>query len=383
MRCVDRIVTFKRKRPSWPRLAGALILLGLASVCTAPPASASLLGEWRFDEPAGQVVRDGGPFALDGELGASPGPDAADPLRIAGLSGRALRFDGASLARLPDSPQLAPRTLTAEAVVRAPASPGPYRYLVSHGANGCIAGAYGLYTGAAGGVAIYVFDGSRYVVSAAALPADVWNGHWHHVAGTFDGATLRLYLDGRPVGAPMAAPLRIDYGGTSSGVQVAQYVGACDLAFRGDMDLVRLWSSALSAQDVAGIAQADVTESPVTPGTPPQPLLGAVPGTVLPGPAGSTKPAVSRRCTVRVARKRLAAARRVVVRARVTRLGLGHRKARVIARRAGRRRALSSARIGPRGNARLVLRLQRADRRVELRVTGRSGCLPAYVRVTR
>ena len=113
-------------------------------------------------------------------------------------AGRALRFTGASFVRLPDSELLAPASLTAEAVVRAPASPGQWRYIISRGSQGCTAGAYGIYTAAAGGLAIYVFDGARYIVSAAARAEDVWNGAWHHVAGTFDGRALRLFVDGRP-----------------------------------------------------------------------------------------------------------------------------------------------------------------------------------------
>jgi hypothetical protein len=127
--------------------------------------------------------------------------------------------------------------------------------------QGCLAGSYGLYTAAAGGVALYVFDGARYVVSATARPADVWNGAWHHVAGTFDGRTLRLFVDGRPVGDPMEAPLRIAYVGVSTRASFGQYVGDCELTFRGDMDLVRLWSGARSPQDIGRTA----------PGIPPPP----------------------------------------------------------------------------------------------------------------
>jgi hypothetical protein len=374
---VDRssCVTSNRRHATWQLLAGTLALLLLAAGAAASAASASLVGQWRFDEPDGQVVSDDGPFALDGWLGAAAGADGADPLRIAGLSGSALRFDGTSLVRLPSSPALAPQRLTVEAVVRAPTSPGSWRHIVSRGGNGCIAAAYGLYTAAADGLAIYIFDGSRFLVSATARPEDVWDGGWHHVAGTFDGAALRLYIDGRPVGEPMPAPLRIDYGGTSTATQIGQYGGACDRAFVGDVDQVTLWSHALSAQELED-AQPD---GPATP------LPAAAAGTIIAGEGGLTAPAASTApsgCKVRVSRKRVAAGRRVVVRARVTRLGRGHRSARVVARRAGRRKTLASASISARGHARLVLRLRRGTK-VELRVKGRAGCAPAYVRVTR
>ena len=165
-------------------------------------AKPALVGQWRFDELDGQVAVDDGPHRLDGRLGGTDAPEADDPVRIAGASGRALRFTGATFVRLPDSDALALQALTAEAVVRAQPVRGQWRYLISRGSQACAAGAYGLYTAAAGGLAFYVFDGTRYIVSATARPDDVWNGAWHHVAGSFDGRALRLFVDGRPVGEP-------------------------------------------------------------------------------------------------------------------------------------------------------------------------------------
>ena len=356
-----------------------ILILALAVLLPAAPAAAQPLAQWRFDEGGGQVVADAGPSGLDGRLGASDGADSADPVRIAGRTSGALHFDGRSYVTLPRSSALAPATLTAEAVVRAPSSPGPWRYIISRGSSGCVAGAYGLYTGAAGGVSLYVFDGQRYLVSATARPSDVWDGGWHRVTGTFDGTALRLYVDGRPVGAPMPAPLHIDYETTSSRTLIGQYGGDCDLGFAGDIDELGLWGSALSAGDVAA------PDRP--PGTPPGPLAplpAADGGTVIPGPPATTGPVAPARhgCAVRTSRTRVAVGRRVVVRVRVSRLGRPHRSARVVARRAGGRKAFSSGRIGARGRARLVLRVRRVQT-VVVAVAGRPACAPAYLRVTR
>ncbi len=201
----------------------------------------------------------------------------------------------------------------------------------SRGAQGCYAGSYGLYTGADGGIAVYVFDGSRYVVSATARPSDIWDGSWHHVDGTFDGSMLRLYVDGRPVGAPTSAPLRIDYAGTSSGAYLGRFAGGCDLAFRGDVDLVRLWSGAFSAGQVAQQAADELGSGSGAPG---MPLPGAAPGTTLPGPSGSSAP--SRSCVLRLSRTRVATARPTVVRVRVGSQGSPVRAARVTGPAQGR-----------------------------------------------
>ena len=239
-----------RRRTMVLAIAGVAATLGLATQPMPAAAAPALLGQWRFDEPDGQLAVDDGPHRLDGRLGQTAAAEAADPVRIQGASGRALAFDGGDAVSLPAADALAVQQLSAETVVRAPASPGQFRYLVSRGSHGCLAGSYGLYTAAAGGIALYVFDGTRYVVSATARPEDVWNGAWHHVAGTFDGGTLRLFVDGQPVGKPMAAPLRIDYAQTSAQSIFGQYAGGCELSFQGDIDLVRMWSGAMSPEAV-------------------------------------------------------------------------------------------------------------------------------------
>ena len=353
-------------------VAGAAAVLGLGAQAAPAVAEPAVLGEWRFDERDGQVAVDDGPHRLDGRLGQTGAPEATDPVRIPGASGRALRFDGAASVRLPESDALAVQTLSAETVVRAPASPGQFRYLISRGSHGCIAGSYGLYTAAGGGIALYVFDGTRYVVSATARPEDVWNGAWHHVAGTFDGHALWLFLDGQPVGAPMAAPLHIDYAQTSALAIFGQYAGGCELSFHGDMDLVRLWSGALSPEAVAGAAAG----SSVPPGAA-GPWLAAAPGKVI--PAGWTTPAdptaakpSARACAVRLLSASTTAKRRTVIRVRVT---IRHRplRTRVVARHPGRRKVLAKARTNASGRARLVLTSGR-HRRVRISTQGRKRC---------
>ena len=361
------------------RAAALAIAVTAVLVVVVGPAPASaqsgLLGQWRFDEPDGQRIIDDGPHALAGFLGSSDGADAADPVRVPGASGGALHFDGDRFVQLPDSASLAASTLTVEAVVRAGTSPGAWRYLVSRGGHGCVAGSYGLYTGEAGGVALYVFDGTRYVVSATAQSAGVWNGAWHHVAGTFDGRALRLFVDGRAVGEPMDAPLRIDYAGTSARLSIGQYAGDCELSFRGDIDLVRLSSGARSQETLASSAAAA--------GVPPAagPLPPAASGTTIPGNAAPDHPSAPprRACVVKLVRRHRAARGRTVVRVRVSGR---HRplRTRVVARRVPGGRLIATARTNGSGIARLALPAQRSAR---VRISARKPrrCTPAVLRV--
>ena len=327
------------------RTAGLLLALtaGAAAFLAAAwsPAMASgqaVAGEWRFDEPDGQVARDTGPDGLDGQFGTGAEPDASDPARIAGLSGGALRFARDEFVRVPDASGLGPPRLTVETVVRGDGSPGPYRYIVSRGGQACFAGAYGLYTGEHGGLALYVLEGSRYVVSAAARPADIWDGRWHHVAGTFDGDGLRLYVDGRPVGAPSNGPARIDYAGTTMTTVFGRYVGTCDLPFVGDVDLLRIWSGALSADGVRAAAEREVPPGAQPgPPAPSGPLRAAAPPKRLdadrPRRRGAAGGGRAPACTLSLSRTRIAAGRRTTVRVRVTIRGAPARSVRVVARR--------------------------------------------------
>jgi hypothetical protein len=314
-----------------------------------------VLADWGFDEGTGQLVRDAGPFGLDGRLGATGGADPADPVRIPGAVGGALRFDGSSFVTLPGTSRLEPQTLTVDAVVRAPHSPGAYRYILSGGGDGCWSGSYGLYTAPAGGVALYVYDGRRYVLSATARPDDVWDGAWHSIRGTFDGRALRLYVDGHPVGAPMTANATIDYGLPSRGTTIGAYAGACDLGFVGDVDSVQLRAGAASSDKPSSALGPEApggAQPPTTFDRPPLPP--AAPGMTLPAePRPASTPPTRSRCSVRLSRSRIAPGRRAVLRVRVA----GASKAKVTVRRG--RRTVATTRVKASRSTRLLLRAQR------------------------
>jgi hypothetical protein len=395
-------------------LALLLVALGALSieVSTAGAVESTVVGQWRFDESGGQTAIDDGPFGLDGRLGLADGVDAHDPERIAGLSGGALRFDGRGFVRLPAASELEPGTLTLEAVVRGPSSPGQFRYVVSHGGQDCLAGSYGLYTAADGGMAFYIFDGTHFYVTAASGPADIWNGAWHHVAGVFDGRSLRLFIDGHPVGVPMAAPETIAYGLTSSDHYFGTYQGTCTLPLRGDIDLVRLWRGPLAPDFIGALADKALLVAPPSgpPAVAPSPesvpvateadsqatapssrttLVPIAPGTSFAAsglpPAGvAPKPgagAPARACVVRSANKRVRAGRRTVLTVRVILRGKPLKSVRVVAVDTARRK-LGSAVTTREGRARLGVKPTRHGT-VALSVVGRSDCSSAALTVLR
>jgi Concanavalin A-like lectin/glucanases superfamily len=220
--------------------ASAIIAFSAASA-----SASSLVGWWPMNEGSGQTAYDWSGRGNHGKLGATDAPDSQDPGRVSGLFGRALEFGGDDYVRIPDSPVLEPSTVTVSTFFRADQSPGQWRHLVSKGAANCKASSYGLYSGKNGGLGFYVSDGNAYAVSPLATP-DVWNGKWHHAAGTFDGTTVRLFVDGQQVGAGTPTTVKLGYDLPDGDIPyLGGYLGDCDFLFQGRLDEVMIWNSAL------------------------------------------------------------------------------------------------------------------------------------------
>lgn len=226
--------------------AVATAALGFA-VPGSPAAVTDLLARWSFNEGAGTT-------AADASGAGHAGTVSGGAQWIPGRLGQALRFDGATgRVRVPASAGLAPSAgVTVEAWVRRSGSPGQFRYVVSKGATACETASYGLYSGPAGGLVFYVAGpGPTDFTRSPDAGAGIWDGQWHHVAGTFDGAAVRLFVDGTEVasGTPHGDP--ISYAELSTGdLFVGHYDGCDGLDFAGDVDDVRIYGRALGAAEI-------------------------------------------------------------------------------------------------------------------------------------
>jgi hypothetical protein len=226
-------------------------IVGLAAtafLATAAPAMADILpvGDWAFNEGKGTVAHDYSGHHNDGTL---QGLATWTQGRFQG----GLAFDGnAAAVTVPDSPSLEPASVSVSAWIKSPASPGEYRYIAAKGANGCFAASYGLYTGTDGGLEFYVSanDGLSWTLSPDAGQS-VWNGQWHNVVGTYDGSTIRLYVDGRQVGSGTPDTTPIAYGlPTSNAFAIGNYPWCPESGFSGSIDEVKLFNRALGPQEI-------------------------------------------------------------------------------------------------------------------------------------
>ncbi len=228
-------------------LAAAAIALAAAMPSTASAAT-NLGAFWHLDESSASTTADSSGNNNHGIVnGATPSDGRFD---------RALNFDSAgddsvAFAR---SPTLEGQAMTVEAWVNESDTSGPFRHIVSMGAQGCDFASYALFTGSSGGVAFHVSDGTQSVSSPQA-PASIWDGAWHHVAGTYDGTSVRLYVDGVEIGNGTPTTIQIAYGYPApNGLLGAFGADACPLNWIGDLDEPRIWRRAFSAQEVAASA---------------------------------------------------------------------------------------------------------------------------------
>ncbi|MBQ40842.1 MAG: hypothetical protein CME15_00135 [Gemmatimonadetes bacterium] len=87
------------------------------------------------------------------------------------------------------------------------------------------------------------------------FPGGLSCGTWSHVAATYDGATMRWYVNGTLIGSQAAA------GGMliNDPVQIGGWSGNSGEQFTGDMDEVRVWNRALSAAEINAFRVRELT----------------------------------------------------------------------------------------------------------------------------
>jgi hypothetical protein len=215
-----------------------------AATVTAPPSG--LVAAYSFDEGTGTVVRDASGTGNDGTV-------TSTTWTTVGKNGGALSFNGSSSwVTVADSASLhLTNRMTIEAWVNPNALTGSWRTVIMKQQTGAGV-AYSLYADTdnnAPVTQVYV-TGENNVYGAARIPLNAWT----HLAAVYDGATLKLYVNGSLVASQAVTGNLI----ASTG---ALRIGGNNVwgeFFSGLIDDVRVYSRALSLAEIQADMQTPV-----------------------------------------------------------------------------------------------------------------------------
>src|SRR5262249_19103179 len=240
-----------------------------ADVTSIVSPTTGLVAAYAFNEGTGSTVTD---LSGNGNTGT-----VANTTWSSGKYGSALAFNGTTArVTIPDAASLHLTTaMTLEAWVNPAVVTSAWRDVIYKGNDNYFLEATSDRSSTPGGGGI--FGGTDVALSgAAAVPANTWT----HLAVTYDGAQLQLYVNG----APVASVAQTGMIATSTNPLTVGNDSVFGQAFQGLIDDVRVYNIALSAAQI----QADMT-TPL--GTPPVPDLTVTKthsGTFSPGQTGAT-----------------------------------------------------------------------------------------------
>ncbi len=204
-------------------------------------ATSGLIAAYGFEEGSGTAVNDQSGNSNNGTLQNGP------VWVTNGKFGKALKFDGTNdLVAIADSNSLDLTTgMTLEAWVNpATAMSGWDTILMKEYASGLI---YSLYANGDGNIpATYISsNNTEYGISGGStLPLNTWT----HVAATFDGSVIRLFINGTQAATiPFSGSIQTSSGGFSIGGNMIWR----DEGFPGMIDEVRIYNRAVSASEIA------------------------------------------------------------------------------------------------------------------------------------
>ncbi len=204
--------------------------------------SQGLIAWWAFDEaPESPVALDYSGNRLGGKL--------RDATRAPGVEGHALVCDGGAVV-VPNDSRLSPALgLTIECWVRTDVPGQGNAWIVNRIFGGGTSTGYRL--GVLDGHPCFEVpfsDWSHHLKAEQPLPL----GRWVHLAATFDGETMRIYVDGQLQGV-MGRPGPVH--SNAFHLCLGNYEVKHEAHFRGLLDEVRLYDRALTAEEVEACAR--------------------------------------------------------------------------------------------------------------------------------
>jgi len=202
-----------------------------------PGTPRGLVAWWTFDEPADS------PVALD-YSGHRAGGYLEKATRAPGFAGNALRCDGGSVLIHQSRTLGELQKFTIECRVKTDNAWQENRWIVNSVFGINLHGGFRL--GLMGGKPCFQVpqtDWSHHLIGNTALPI----GQWVHLAATFDGETMRLYMDGTECGSMPRPGARVPSDGR---LVLGSFEVGHPSFYRGLLDDVRIYRRVLSAEEV-------------------------------------------------------------------------------------------------------------------------------------
>lgn len=200
------------------------------------------IGYWKFDEGSGDVL-------VDSSGQNHPG-GITNTVRVAGLSGGALQFNGSSsVATFGTGPSLSGATDFTVAAWIKTSSATTQRIIGQRDANEY----YGQYTvnvKSSGRVGFQIWNGdAQFDFESAAAVND---GQWHHVAAQRQGLTGRIFIDGQLAAEATGSAIR-NLTGTIQ-TAIGKDIRDNNSHFAGLVDEARVWNRALIGGEIYNLA---------------------------------------------------------------------------------------------------------------------------------
>lgn len=197
-----------------------------------------LVGWWAFDEATDS------PVALD-YSGHHLGGTLVKTTRVKGINGSALDCRGGCVL-IPSNPRLSPSSaMTLECWVRTDLAGQDNKWMINRVYGGKTNTGYRL--GLREGRPCFEIpqtEWSHSLTVSNVLPL----GKWIHLAATYDGHMMRIYMDGRECGAlPRTGPVNSN----DFDLCIGSFAMSHSAYFTGSIDEVKLYNRALSADELA------------------------------------------------------------------------------------------------------------------------------------
>ncbi|NQV34428.1 MAG: LamG domain-containing protein, partial [Phycisphaeraceae bacterium] len=206
-----------------------------AMVTPVPPSIEGLVAHWALDDGAGTTAFD--------SAGTNHGTVNGLALWTTGQLGGALELDGAGAYVDCGSPATLDITdvITLAAWVNPlDAGNGEHNPYIAKGDH-----AYTLKHGAGNAFEFLLYQGAWNYIQVPVTSA--FNDNWYHLAGTYDGAQLKLYVNG-VLGATMASSGGID--SSTDAVELGRNSEYPDRLFGGSIDDARIYNRVLSEAEI-------------------------------------------------------------------------------------------------------------------------------------